>query len=69
MVEIRRAKLSIAADLYYSDLDGNWDADGDSIYGERTDNVNLYADVFVGRAPVDITAEVNNSGVSKSGLK
>ncbi|HID20700.1 MAG TPA: hypothetical protein EYP28_07205, partial [Methanophagales archaeon] len=49
---------SIPADLYYSDLDGNWDADGDSIFGEVEDGVDLYPDVFVGRAPVNMTTEV-----------
>ena len=51
---------TIPADLYYSDLDGNWNADGDSIYGEVSDNVNLYPDVFVGRASVDT---YNEAGV------
>lgn len=47
----------IATDLYYSCLDGNWNADGDSIYGEGYvsadipgDNADLMPDVFVGRA-------------------
>jgi hypothetical protein len=48
---------SIPADLYYSDLDGNWNADGDSTYGEVEDNIDLYPDVFVGRASVDSVAE------------
>ena len=47
----------IPADLYYSDLDGNWNADNDGTYGEVEDNVDLYPDVFVGRAPVDSAAE------------
>ena len=47
----------IPADLYYSDLDGNWNADGDLIYGEVKDNVDLYPDVFVGRAPVNTIVE------------
>lgn len=49
----------IASDLYYSCLDGNWNADGDSIYGEGYldsshpgDNVDLLPEVYVGRAPV-----------------
>ncbi len=54
------ADYNIPADLYYSDLDGNWDADGNGYYGEATDNVDLYADVYVGRAPVETTAEVDN---------
>jgi len=49
----------IPADLYYSDLDGNWNADGDLIYGEVTDDVDLYPDVFVGRAPVNTIAEAH----------
>ncbi len=40
-------------DLYYSDLDGTWNADGDTIYGEVSDSVDLYPDIFVGRASVD----------------
>lgn len=48
----------LPCDLYYSDLDGDWDADGDSIFGEPTDDVDMYPDVFVGRAPVSTTAEV-----------
>jgi hypothetical protein len=51
---------SIPCDLYYSDLDGTWDADGDHIYGETTDGVNLYPDVYVGRAPVNTAAEATN---------
>jgi hypothetical protein len=50
----------IPADLYYSDLDRNWNADGDSLYGEGFqdsvfspgDNVDLFPDVYVGRAPI-----------------
>ncbi|MCK4825340.1 hypothetical protein KA005_56860, partial [bacterium] len=47
----------IPADLYYSDLNGDWDYDGDSIYGELTDNIDMYPDVFVGRAPVNTVVE------------
>ncbi|MCK5772640.1 MAG: hypothetical protein KAH57_02525, partial [Thermoplasmata archaeon] len=42
----------ITADLYFSDLDGTYNADGDAIWGEVADNVDLHPDVFVGRAPV-----------------
>jgi hypothetical protein len=48
---------SIRADLYFSDLDGDWDADGDHIYGELADSVDLYPDVFVGRASVSSQSE------------
>ena len=40
-------------DLYYSDLDGTWNANGNTIYGEVADGVDLYPDIFVGRASVD----------------
>lgn len=42
----------IPSDHYYSDLNGSWDWDGDGVYGEFSDNLDLYPDVFVGRAPV-----------------
>jgi hypothetical protein len=48
----------IRCDLYYGDLDGSWDENGDGVYGQiQHDNVDMYADVFVGRAPVDNTTE------------
>ncbi len=47
----------IATDLYFSCLDGNWNADGDSIYGEGYfsstnpgDSCDLLPEVYVGRA-------------------
>jgi len=49
---------TIPSDLYFSDLDGDWNADGDNIYGESTDEVDLYSDVFVGRAPVRTVDQV-----------
>jgi hypothetical protein len=49
---------SIRADHYYSDLDGTWDRNGNHIYGEVADSVDLYADVFVGRAPAENLTEV-----------
>ncbi len=49
----------ISTDLYYSDLDGNWNGDGDNYFGEGYggvsspgDSLDLYPDVFVGRATV-----------------
>ena len=36
-------------DLYYSDLDGSWDDNGNGIYGEWEDSLDLYADVVLGR--------------------
>lgn len=47
----------IPCDLYYSDLDGDWNADGNSTYGEVPDNIDMYPDVFVGRASVENSSE------------
>ena len=62
----------IPTDLYYSDLDGNWNADGDSLFGEaysdstnQGDNVNLIPDVYVGRAPI-INASMAQTFVDKT---
>jgi hypothetical protein len=46
------------SDLYFSDLDGDWDANHNNIFGEEADSVDFYANVFVGRASVTDTAEV-----------
>ncbi len=53
------------ADLYYACLDGTYNSDGDEYWGEPTDgengtDVDLIADVYVGRACVDNIEEVNN---------
>lgn len=63
---------SIATDLYFSCLDGNWNADGDSVYGEAYvspndpgDAADLMPEVYVGRAPV-ITVTDAQTFVNKS---
>jgi hypothetical protein len=50
---------NIPADMYFSCLDGNWNADGDSAYGEgwvnpdsTGDAADMMPEVWVGRAPV-----------------
>lgn len=48
---------SLPCDLYYSDLDDDWDRNGNSLFGEVADSVDLYPDVFVGRAPVSTPAQ------------
>lgn len=45
------------ADLYFSDLDGTWDASGDHSYGQPEDDLDLYSDVTVGRALFDNASE------------
>jgi len=51
---------SLPCDLYYADLQGNWDFDGDGIYGEIEDSVDLYPDVLIGRAPVSSIIQAQN---------
>ncbi len=40
---------SIPADLYFADLDGDWDADRDGTFGEVADSVDLAPEIHVGR--------------------
>ncbi|MDI6851429.1 MAG: C25 family cysteine peptidase, partial [bacterium] len=51
---------TIPCDLYYSDLDGDWNADNDNVWGEIGDNVDMYPDVIVGRFPVRTVDQINN---------
>jgi len=44
-------------DLYFADLDGDWDASGDGIPGQPDDGLDLYADVLLGRALVSTPEE------------
>ncbi|MBU7036446.1 MAG: S8 family serine peptidase [Theionarchaea archaeon] len=49
----------IAADMYYAHLDGTFDNDSDGIYAEPGE-VDWYAEVAVGRAPVETVAEARD---------
>jgi hypothetical protein len=40
------------SDLYFECLDGDWDANGNSLFGEMDDDVDLFPEVMVGRLPV-----------------
>ncbi len=52
---------NVPTDHYFSDLDGTWNSDGDSRYGEiGDDTVDLYADIYVGRLPFDDAGDVAN---------
>jgi len=48
---------SLPCDLYYSDLDGDWDRNGNNLFGEVADSIDLFPDVYVGRAPVENAGE------------
>ncbi|MRR09898.1 hypothetical protein EG831_07480, partial [bacterium] len=56
-----RVAAGYPGDLYYSDLDGDWNLDGDGTWGEPEDGVDLYPDVFVGRLPVADTVAAGNA--------
>ncbi len=56
---------TIPCDMYFSCLDGNWNADGDSTYGEgyvtgqnQGDWSDMLPEVYVGRAPVVSVGDV-----------
>ncbi len=49
---------TVASDLYYADLDGDWDPDGDGVWGELSDDADLLPDVAVGRLPVEEWDEI-----------
>jgi len=55
----------VASDLYYQCLDGNYNYDGDGLWGEKYDGENgnpidLYAEVYIGRAPVDDKNDISS---------
>jgi hypothetical protein len=62
----------IPCDMYYGALDGNWDNDGDGIYGEgngrgnregtgkKGEEADFWAEVYIGRIPADNAAEAYN---------
>jgi len=53
----------LPVDLYYAGLDGDWNADGDNIFGEQPPSGNdfpdLYAEVYTGRLPTRNNADVS----------
>jgi len=49
----------IPSDLYYAALDGDWDDNGNGFWGELGED-DLFAEVYIGRAPVDSEWELTN---------
>ena len=55
---------NIPTDLYFSSLEGNWNRDGDAVFGEGIpsgnpaggDSTDLYPELYMGRAPVSTPA-------------
>ncbi|MEI8005469.1 MAG: C25 family cysteine peptidase [Bacteroidota bacterium] len=50
----------IPADLYYSGMDGNYDANNNGIYAELADDPDLLPEVSVGRMPFENATEQSN---------
>ncbi len=47
-------------DVYYADLTGDWDSDGDGIWGEYSqDDPDTYLEVYVGRVPAESVEDVD----------
>ncbi|MEO0085908.1 MAG: C25 family cysteine peptidase [candidate division WOR-3 bacterium] len=50
---------NIPCDLYYADLEWSWDGNNNNVFGEASvDTVDLYYDLYVGRASVDNATQV-----------
>ncbi len=50
--------LNSTSDLYYSDLDGTWDGNGNSLYGELSDGLDYLSDIYVGRFSTDVPSRI-----------
>jgi hypothetical protein len=49
----------IPSDAYYADLDGTWDRNGNGIFGEVADSLDMIPDIGVGRLPAATRAEAS----------
>lgn len=66
IIPSRQARASVSGetgdipcDLYYVDLQWSWDGNNNNVFGEQTvDTVDLYYDLYVGRASVENATEV-----------
>ena len=68
LVPVRGTKVSVdtevesamPTDLYYSGLDRDWNANGNTVYGEVADNPDMAWEVIVGRIPVRTAAQATD---------
>ncbi|MGQ9576632.1 MAG: C25 family cysteine peptidase [Thermoguttaceae bacterium] len=59
------SETDLPTDMYYACLDGPWNYDGDSLWGEYTDgagggDIDLVPEVYIGRAPASNATEAAN---------
>lgn len=50
----------IPSDLYFAELNSNWNKDGDIYYGEPSDSLDYGAELYVGRILCTNSEEINN---------
>ena len=50
----------IPSDFYFSELNSNWNKDGDEYYGEPSDNLDYGSELYVGRILCTNIEEINN---------
>lgn len=53
-------KVQIPSDLYFSDLNGNWNKNGDSYLGEESDDLDYNPELYIGRLLCRDGQEINN---------
>ncbi|HWR82954.1 MAG TPA: C25 family cysteine peptidase [Candidatus Deferrimicrobium sp.] len=57
---LRGPGVEFICDYYFACLGGNWNYDGDTLYGEVADSVDLVPEVAVGRLPFATSADVTH---------
>jgi len=50
---------TLPGDIYFSDLDGDWDFNRNNIFGEVGDSIDGYSDVYVGMITADSLTEIS----------
>lgn len=50
---------NIPTDMYYADLQYSWDSNNNNLFGEMQDTVDLFHDLYIGRAPIDNATNIN----------
>jgi len=50
---------TMPSDLYYACLDGSWDDNGNGIYADENENIDLIPEISVGRMPAETATEFN----------
>ncbi|KQC13384.1 MAG: hypothetical protein APR63_00645 [Desulfuromonas sp. SDB] len=59
-IDMQGTVEDIPTDLYFSDLNGSWDENGNNIFGELADSVDFFPDVIVGRLAVENSTQAWN---------